>query len=70
MLDCSSCDPQAKEIEQLIACQTSALKAVRLQTLIPPKTTWIHKDQKDLLDKTEVSNFSFTLLEISSVRSF
>ena len=44
---------QAQEISHLIACQPTALKAVRLQALIPsyPDT----KDKGDTLDKLDVS---------------
>ena len=44
---------QAQEISHLIACQPTALKAVRLQALVPsyPDT----KDKGDALDKLDVS---------------
>lgn len=42
---------RAQEINHLISCQPSALKAVRLQALVPakPETT----DRPDILDKLE-----------------
>ena len=44
--------PQAQEISHLIACQPVALKAVRLQALVPPYSEM--KDKGDKLDKFEV----------------
>lgn len=43
---------QAQEISHLIACQPVALKAVRLQALVPPHAEI--KDKGDLLDKFSV----------------
>ena len=44
---------QAQEISHLIACQPTALKAVRLQALIPAYPDI--KDKGDALDKLDVS---------------
>ena len=43
---------QAQEISHLIACQPTALKAVRLQALVPSYPE--REDRKDRLDKLEV----------------
>lgn len=45
---------QAQEISHLIACQPVALKAVRLQALLPPYPDT--KDRGDRLDKLDVSS--------------
>ncbi|XP_014791017.1 uncharacterized protein LOC106884254 [Octopus bimaculoides] len=42
---------KTNEINHLIACQKSALKAVRLQALVPPKKT--KENMKDLLSKVD-----------------
>ncbi|CAI9721071.1 Hypothetical predicted protein [Octopus vulgaris] len=42
---------KTQEIKHLIACQKSALKAVRLQALVPPKQT--KGNMKDLLSKVD-----------------
>ena len=44
---------QAQEISHLIACQPTALKAVRLQALLPAYPDI--KDKGDALDKLDVS---------------
>ena len=45
---------QAQEISHLISCQPVALKAVRLQALVPPYSEM--KDKGDTLDKFDVSS--------------
>ncbi|GAB1606661.1 Hypothetical predicted protein, partial [Argonauta hians] len=42
---------KAEEIKHLIACQKSALRAVRLQALVPPKPE--KTSRKDLLSKSD-----------------
>ena len=54
---------QAQEISHLIACQPTALKAVRLQALVPsyPDT----KDKGDALDKLDVSTCLYFFVSCS-----
>lgn len=53
MLDCDFTFLfQAQEISHLIACQPTALKAVRLQALVPAYPE--REDRRDKLDKLEV----------------
>ena len=43
------------EMNHLIACQPTSLRAIRLQTLVPPRTKATQFD--DILDKLEVKLF-------------
>lgn len=49
---------QGQEISHLIACQSVALKAVRLEALVPASTEV--KERTELLDKFQVSFISFS----------
>ena len=60
---------QAQEISHLIACQPTALKAVRLQALLPAYADI--KDKGDALEKLDVSiciKFSHHFLCCSTIQ--
>ncbi|XP_050389421.1 protein LKAAEAR1 isoform X1 [Patella vulgata] len=50
---------RAQEISHLIACQPSALKAVRLQALVPPYSD--AKSKKDDMDKLDIERVEILL---------